>query len=169
MRFVNISKYEHNVNCGPTTISFKMQCVFLLLLMSVFLMVLPEEGFCEERLSVKSKLANVRSGPGIDTDVLWQIEKYHPMIVLEKKSGWVKFKDFEGDMAWIHASLVGKAKSVISIKDNCNVRQGPGTKHPIIFTVERGVPFKVLGKKNKWLNIEHADGDKGWIFQSLVW
>jgi len=35
--------------------------------------------------------------------------------------------------------------------------------------VEKGIPFKVLGHKDNWLHVEHADGDQGWIHASLVW
>jgi len=45
----------------------------------------------------------------------------------------------------------------------------PGTKEKILFTVEKGIPFKVLKSKGHWLNVEHADGDRGWIHDSLVW
>jgi SH3-like domain-containing protein len=31
------------------------------------------------------------------------------------------------------------------------------------------VPFKVLEQKGNWFHIMHADGDKGWIHDSLVW
>ncbi|MBF0204433.1 MAG: SH3 domain-containing protein [Desulfamplus sp.] len=130
---------------------------------------LPDNALCEERLSVKAKLANVRSSPKIDGEVLWQIEMYYPVIVVEKKDGWVKFKDFENDIAWIHGSLVDNTASVITIKDKCNVRKGPGTDQSLAFTVERGVPFKVLEKKDDWIKIQHADGETGWIFKSLLW
>ncbi len=95
-----------------------MQFVMLLLVLSTLFVLAPGDGFCEERLSVKSKLANVRSGPGIANDVLWQIEKYHPLLLLERKSGWVKFKDFENDVGWLHESLVNSVQSVITIKYN---------------------------------------------------
>jgi SH3-like domain-containing protein len=36
-------------------------------------------------------------------------------------------------------------------------------------TVEDGVPFRILRKKGRWIHIEHADGDRGWIHDSLVW
>jgi len=38
-----------------------------------------------------------------------------------------------------------------------------------LFTVERGVPFKVLKRNGNWIRIEHADGEIGWIYNSLVW
>jgi SH3-like domain-containing protein len=122
-----------------------------------------------QRLAVTSSVANVRSGPGTSHDVLWQVEKYYPFKVLKKERRWYYFKDFEGDRGWLHESLVGKIKSVVTIKSSCNIRSGPGTGYAIVFTVERGTPFKVVGQEKRWLKIEHARGYRGWIHKSLVW
>ena len=113
--------------------------------------------------------ANIRSGPGTNYTVLWEVEKYHPLVVIEKKGKWYKFRDFEGDQGWIYRPLVTRMKTVITIKDKCNVREGAGTKYKKLFTAEKGIPFKVLERKGKWIHIQHADGDKGWIHNSLVW
>ena len=145
------------------------QRIFLFTMVVLQFIILPAVSFGQERLSVISKIANVRSGPGTGYDILWQVEKYHPLVVLEKKDHWVHFKDFEGDKAWIYDSLVKSVPSVISVKDDCNVRSEATTKSSIVFTVEKGVPFKVLQTRGDWLNIEHADGDRGWIFKTLVW
>ena len=131
--------------------------------------ILASPALSEERLAVKSQTANIRSGPGTGYDVLWQIERYHPVLVIEKKGSWYRFKDFEGDIGWIHSSLLDRIETAISIKEKCNVRGGPDISNEIVFTVEKGVPFKVIKKDGDWLNIEHADGDTGWIHGSLVW
>ena len=122
-----------------------------------------------ERLAVISPVANIRSGPGTQYDVLWQAEKYYPILVIEKSDPWYQFRDFEGDKGWVHQSLVGNIETVITKKDLCNIRSEPGTGGKILFTVEKGIPFKVLERKENWLHIEHADGDTGWIHDSLVW
>ena len=122
-----------------------------------------------ERMAVKVNIANVRSGPGAGYQLLWQVEKYHPLLIEEKRGGWYRFKDFEGDQGWIADTLLDHTPTVIVRVDRCNVRTGPGTDYSIAFTVDRGIPFKVLQKKGGWLEIEHADGDKGWIFSKLVW
>lgn len=122
-----------------------------------------------ERLAVRSGVANIRSGPGTNYAVLWQVEKYHPLNIIKKKGNWCKFKDFEGDTGWISRGLVGKIKAVITKKNKNNIRSGPSTKYRILFTAERGIPFKVLSRKGNWIRIQHADGDKGWIYKSLVW
>lgn len=122
-----------------------------------------------ERMAAKEDIVNIRSGPGTNHDTLWQIEKYHPVLIVEKKGEWYRFKDFEGDQGWIHAALLDQTPTVIVRVSRCNVRSGPGTDHDIAFTVDRGIPFKVLQKKDRWLEIQHADGDKGWVLETLVW
>jgi len=122
-----------------------------------------------DRVSVKVPIANVRSGPGTSYDVLWQVEKYHPLSVLSRKDTWCRFRDFEGDQGWISASVLNNDVSVIIQKDHCNIRTGPGTRYKVAFTVDKGVPFRVIKRKNDWIHIQHADGDQGWIYKSLVW
>ncbi|MCD4743325.1 MAG: SH3 domain-containing protein [Desulfobacteraceae bacterium] len=136
--------------------------IVLFLLSSVY-------AIANERRCISEPIANVRSGPGTDYDIKWKVEKYHPIIILKKQGDWYQFEDFEKDKAWVHKSLVGEENSVITIKNDCNVRSGPGTNNKIVFKVARGVPFKVLGKKDSWYKVKHADGDQGWIHKTLVW
>jgi SH3-like domain-containing protein len=141
-----------------------------LLIVFLLLSVLTAAGAVQaERLSVKSDIANIRSGPSTSDAVIWQVEKYHPLNVLRSQGDWCLFEDFEGDRGWIHRSLLVNAKTVVVKKNQCNVRSGPGTGNAILFTVDKGVPFKVLEEKGKWLHVVHADGDTGWIHRSLVW
>ena len=136
----------------------------------IFLLILLLAGTAgAERLAVSAPVANIRSGPGTRHDVLWKVEKYFPVRIIEKSGEWYHFEDFEGDKGWVHQSLVRKIPAVVTKNDACNIRSGPGTNHKIIFTVERGIPFKVLERKGSWIHIEHADGDKGWIHKSLIW
>lgn len=125
--------------------------------------------FAERTMSVRVDIANIRSGPGTNHKILWKVEKYHPIQVVRVKGHWRRFVDFEGDRAWIYSGLLSRTPTVIVDKTNCNVRSGPGLKNPVVFKVERGVSFKVLDRKGKWIHIEHADGDRGWIHRSLVW
>ena len=136
----------------------------------IFLLIMLLAGAASaERLAVSAPVANIRSGPGTNHNVLWKVEKYFPLQVIEKSGQWYHFKDFEGDRGWVHQSLVSKISAVITKNDTCNIRSGPATSNKIIFTVEKGIPFRVLKREGSWIYIEHADGDKGWIHKSLVW
>jgi SH3-like domain-containing protein len=135
----------------------------------MILLVLLSSVSYAERLAVSVSVANIRSGPGKNYDVLWEIEKYHPLNVFKKSGKWCHFRDFEGDEGWIHESLIRKIPSIITKKEKCNIRSGPGTGFAVLFSVEKGIPFKVIKRKGSWIYIQHADGDKGWIHKSLVW
>ncbi len=146
----------------------KMNKAILIILVLLSALAVSDPALAE-RLSVKSDTANVRSGPDTSDAVVWQVEKYHPLKVVQKQGSWYLFEDFEGDRGWIHGSLLADTKTVIVKNDKCNVRSGPDTNNDIRFTVDKGVPFKVLEEKGDWLHVIHADGDKGWIHRSLLW
>jgi SH3-like domain-containing protein len=135
----------------------------------VFAVLITAPVLAEERLSISTGIANVRSGPGLNHEILWKVQKYYPVVVLKKQGRWYQFRDFEGDTGWIHASVLSNTPTVITQATKCNIRKGAGTDFPVVFTVESGIPFRVLARKGPWIQIRHADGDQGWIHQSLVW
>ncbi|MFW5901432.1 MAG: SH3 domain-containing protein [Thermodesulfobacteriota bacterium] len=143
--------------------------LFGLIVLFIFLFSTP--AVAGERMSIGVSVANIRSGPGQNYEVLWRAEKYTPVEILERdQSGeWCYFKDFEGTKAWVHKNLIRDMDTVIIQTGLCNIRSGPGTDEDLVFQAEKGVPFKVLQRKGKWVQIRHADGDKGWIHQKLVW
>jgi len=141
----------------------------VMIALSVFLLLTAAGVVHAQRMSVKTNIANVRSGPNTSDPVIWQVEMYHPLKVVQQQGRWVLFEDFEGDRGWIHQSLLSNTEAVIVKKDKCNVRSGPGTGSDIRFTVDKGVPFKVIEKQGEWLHVVHADGDKGWIHRALTW
>jgi SH3-like domain-containing protein len=145
----------------------KMKWLFFLILVC-FMMIDPAD-VCAERRCVNVPTANVRARPEEKAPVLWQIERYHPVFVVEKKGSWYRFRDYENDEGWIHQSLLDGNNCVITKMNKGNIRSGPATSHSILFTFEKGIPFKVLKKQGDWFFIEHSDGDRGWIHKSLVW
>jgi SH3-like domain-containing protein len=64
---------------------------------------------------------------------------------------------------------VDKTQTVIVRQNGAQLRSGPGTEQPVLIKLVKGVPFKVLKREGRWIQLEHADGDKGWIHDSLVW
>ncbi len=135
----------------------------------VILALLGSVALAAERMAVSVKEANVRAKPQPNADVLWKIEKYHPVEVLEASGVWLRFKDFEGDGGWVHKSMLDKTPAVITKQNGCQLRAGPGTDQPVLVKIDKGVPFKVLKREGRWVQVEHADGDKGWLSDALVW
>lgn len=145
--------------------SKKRLIVCLMALVSVWL---PGQVLAEY-LTVRVPVANIRSGPDNTKDILWKVEQNHPLDIIEKSGSWYRFRDFEGDEGWVHKSLLNNVPAVIAKKNKCNVRSGPGTDKNIVFTVEKGIPFKLVEQRDVWLHVVHADGDEGWIHKGLVW
>jgi len=123
----------------------------------------------DNRQSIGVANANIRMGAGKDYEVKWQFERYYPVVVLEEQGKWRKVKDFEGDEGWVHSSLLANTKTIVIKKEKCNVRSGPGKDNRIEFVADKGVPFRVIKKEGNWISVRHADGDGGWVYQSLVW
>jgi SH3-like domain-containing protein len=132
-------------------------------------MLMGPVAYAAERMAVSANDANIRSGPGPNQDVLWKVEKYYPIEVIETSGVWLRFKDYEGDSGWIHKSLVDKTLTVVTKQNGCQLRAGPGTEQPVLIKIDKGIPFKVLKREGRWIQVEHADGDKGWLHDSLVW
>ncbi len=133
------------------------------------LMLISPAAYGAERMAVSATDANIRSGPGPNQDVLWKVEKYYPIEVIETSGAWMRFKDYEGDTGWIHKSLVDKTPTVVTKQNGCQLRAGPGSEQPVLIKIDKGIPFKALKRDGRWIHVEHADGDKGWLHDSLVW
>ncbi len=125
--------------------------------------------YAGQRLSVSAKEAKIRAGAGNNFDVVWRAEKYYPFMLVKKSGDWYLIKDFEGDEGWVHKSLVGTTETVITSKPKSIFRAEPKPDAKVLFTIGSGIPFKVLKHNGKWLLVEHADGDKGWVLNTMVW
>ncbi|MBI9075616.1 MAG: SH3 domain-containing protein [Desulfatibacillum sp.] len=143
----------------------KKLCLILIMVMAL---VLPGMAHAK-RMSVAVDKANIRSGPGTNYDIIWQVQLYYPVLVQDCVNDWCRFTDVDGQAGWLHKNLLDDTKSVVTNKDKCNVRSGPSTDSKKVAIVEAGVPFKVLANKGRWIKVEHVSGLVGWLHASLVW
>ncbi|MBN2720563.1 MAG: SH3 domain-containing protein [Proteobacteria bacterium] len=49
-----------------------------------------------------------------------------------------------------------------------NVRQGPGTTHPVLFQAEQGEEFPLIKTEGLWCLIQLQGEDQAWVFARLV-
>jgi len=121
-----------------------------------------------EFVSVAKDGVNVRSGPALDSPVLFQAPGGYPLEVVGRQDQWLNVSDFENEKGWIAASLVSDIPYVIA-KRKGNIRAGAGTEHPQIGTVVREVILKKVEQQGEWIKISHPQLPSGWIYRDLVW
>ena len=119
-----------------------------------------------EMVSITGDDVNMRSGPGTNYRVMWELGDGYPLIVLKRKDNWYRVRDFEGTIGWVHKDVADRTPHMIvkvhkNSRKRINVRSGPGTKYRIVAKAYYGVVFKTLQQKNGWVNVEHEKGVTG--------
>ena len=122
-----------------------------------------------EMVSIKGSVVNMRSGPGTNTEVLWELERGYPLQVLQRKGSWLKVRDFENDTGWVARAFTGKTPHHIVKAGIANIRSGPGTGYRIVGKAERYDLTRTRGAKSGWIRVEGRDGIKGWMSKRLLW
>ena len=142
-------------------------------------------------------ILNVRSGPGLDYDILTTVPKgtQATIIGIGPDSEWYKVNlGVLSEPAWIYAGLTTVTGSLASVKqytqaevdgietgaDNplaitvptiLNVRSGPGTEYEIVTTVAQGTQAEIIGigPLDEWFLVE-LDGldEPAWLYQDLT-
>lgn len=144
------------------------------ILLVIFFSLFCAETVQSKMISVNGDKVNMRKGPGVKYEVLWEYGNGFPLKVVSKKGSWVRVKDFEGDTGWIHDSLLRYDPRVIvkvnrSRDKKINIRSGPGTSNEIVGKAHYGVVFKSKNKKSGWIKVEHESGLIGWVKGNLLW
>lgn len=93
----------------------------------------------------------------------------YPLSVLERRSDYLKVRDYTGQIGWITTGQVGPQRGVVVELARVNIRKGPGKNYPILFKADKGVTFRVLAEQKGWLHVRHENGDKGWVIKSSTW
>lgn len=66
-------------------------------------------------------------------------------------------------------AVAGYGAEYVSVKkDAVNIRSGPSTNDQVVWQVFESFPLEILKHEGKWLNVVDFEGDKGWIYETLV-
>lgn len=120
-------------------------------------------------VSVSRSRVNMRTGPGKNYAVLWELGLGYPLRVLGSKGNWLKVADFEGDTGWIYKKLVSKKPHLIVKKKQINIRKNPGTRNAIVGKAKYGVVLQTVKRGKGWVKVRHQNGLTGWVKRDLLW
>ncbi|RWX45467.1 SH3-like domain-containing protein, partial [Candidatus Electrothrix aarhusensis] len=146
---------------------------FIILFIFVLLSSLTAGPVLAKMVAVKNDNVNMRSGPRLDTNVMWKLGIGFPLKVLKKSGKWLKVKDFEGAVGWVHKDVVTRSGHMIvnaqkKNKGKINIRNKPSTKSKVVAQAYYGVVFKTLDQQKGWVKVQNGKVT-GWIKRSLLW
>jgi SH3-like domain-containing protein len=123
----------------------------------------------QNMVSVKGNTLNMRSGPGTNTQILWELKKGYPLRVVKRQNKWLQVKDFEGDSGWVFGSLTSSKPHYIVKRPTANVRSGPGTQYRLVGKAAYGEVVRTRENRGRWVRVERTGAPNGWIAKSLLW
>jgi len=122
-----------------------------------------------EMVSIAGAKGNLRSGPGTNHPVLWELGQGYPLKVVARQGKWLKVVDFENDSGWIFRSVTARKAHLIVKKPAVNIRSGPGDGYRLVGKANYGVVLRTLRHSKGWAKVRHENGVTGWIRRDLLW
>lgn len=142
---------------------------FAALLMTGAFVSAPAMVHAQEFLSIKGKTVNIRAKPTTQSDVAWELIQGYPVEVIDRKEDWLKVKDFEGPLGWVHQPLTSSDPHFLIKADSVNLRAGPGTSHSVVTKLKKYDIVKTLEKQGDWAKVATTEGQEGWLLSKLGW
>ncbi len=56
----------------------------------------------------------------------------------------------------------------LKVASRANVREGPGTSYPVVFSADAGAVLTGVSYVDEWIRVANDDGRTGWIFRTLI-
>ncbi len=131
----------------------------------------------------------LRDGPGTTARVVTSMVVGTRVELLEVYQGWGLIKLPRGMIGWARASglaqpgatVVRAARARPRINEvekytsvvwppsgNLNLRDGPGTRHPVTTVMARGDIVEVFQKSGKWAHVRCITGETGWTYAAYL-
>ena len=61
------------------------------------------------------------------------------------------------------------AREMVSVdRPKINMREGAGKEFDAVWSLEKGYPLQVTGRRGNWLKVRDFENDRGWVYRPLV-
>ncbi|MGY9005777.1 MAG: SH3 domain-containing protein [Alphaproteobacteria bacterium] len=119
--------------------------------------------------SLRSREANLRTGPGVRYPVEWVYKRSGlPIKIIAEFDIWRKVEDWRGTVGWMHRSMLSGKRTVITTGNMTVLRRNPEAASPAMAKTRSGVIAKVLACAGPWCRIR-VQGIKGWATRASLW
>lgn len=136
-----------------------------------------------QEVEIKANGLNLRSGPGLDYDVVGQANDGEVYPLIKKQAAWIAIM-YRSETAWVAEEYVSVTdeeetageidkepelitQTIMTKYQETNIRSQPSTEGTIIATIPQGEVLSSSQTKNNWLKIEW-ENEEGFIPSWLV-
>lgn len=150
---------------------------FLLALMALSLPVMAGAALAQDTpsglpvprfVSLKVGVANGRAGPQQAHPILWRyVRTGLPMEIVAETPEWRRVRDPEGELTWVHNSLLSGRRSVYVLSETA-LRARPRDDAPEEAIAETGAILWLERCRDGWCRLE-AQGRRGWARTETLW
>lgn len=131
--------------------------------------------------ALRNEPVNLRQGPGINHQVLWQYKRQNlPVQVIAESDTWRLVKDWEGQQGWVLSSMLTHRRYVLVTKgkndlnaenaqhDVVELRLQPESDATPVARVEEGKVAQLLECQQGWCRVA-VDAYAGWLPRVALW
>lgn len=122
-----------------------------------------------EFVSIKGQTVNVREQANTRSATLWELGSGYPLQVQQKKGQWLKVRDYEATLGWVHAPLTNKTPHRIVTARTANLRAAPNTRSKVVGKLQQNEIVRTVGNSGTWAQVQTEGGRKGWVAKNLTW
>ncbi|WP_256761644.1 stage II sporulation protein P [Cohnella sp. WQ 127256] len=113
---------------------------------------------------------NLRSGPGIDHEVVGKAKPGDSFPVVGAEGDWYNIPLPSGETAYVASWVVNLDIPIqfAHIVENTNLRIGPGTDYEIVAKAKLGDSFQIVGTEGEWYQVLLPSGDNAYVASWIV-
>jgi SH3-like domain-containing protein len=120
-------------------------------------------------VSLGADEVNLRFGPGEGYPIAWILTREGlPVEIVQEFDTWRKVRLHDGDLGWIHASLLSSQRTVIVADEVRALRQTADREARIVLRAEPGVIGQLIDCDASWCRVE-IEGRRGWLQRAELW
>jgi SH3-like domain-containing protein len=112
-------------------------------------------------VTIRSKDATVRVGPGYQYDVAWKyLAGGVPVEIVQEFDVWRKIRDMDGTEGWVHQTALSGTRAgyvLNTIDTRVGLRSGTSEDSGIVAWVGPGFPVKIDSCKSDWCSVTATD------------
>jgi len=120
-------------------------------------------------VSLNADQVNLRVGPGEDHPIAWILAREGlPVEIVEEFDTWRQVQLHDGEIGWIHSSLLSSQRTLLVVGSIRTLRQTPHRGARAVLRAEPGVIGELLDCDGAWCRAEIA-GRRGWLRRDEFW